>query len=65
MKELDKSISVNAKELFYTLENVQIDCRTLDHIHIHNMVNVVDNKISLSNNSFDSVDKPMARSLGL
>lgn len=31
---------VNAKELFYTLENVQVDCRELSEEHIENMCDV-------------------------
>lgn len=31
---------VNAKELFYTLENIQVDCRELSKEHIKEMANV-------------------------
>lgn len=48
--------TTNAKELFYTLENVQVDCRGLTYDQIDEMLSVVDDKLDPLNSSFD-VDK--------
>lgn len=44
---------VNAKELFYTLENVQVDCTELTQEQINKMLSVVDDKLDPLNSSFD------------
>lgn len=45
---------VNAKELFYTLENVQVDCRELTEEQIDNLVNVYEsNNIPKYKGSYD------------
>lgn len=45
---------VNAKELFYTLENVQVDCRELTEEQIDKLVNVYEsNNIPKTKSSYD------------
>lgn len=44
---------VNARELFYTLENIQVDCRGLSYDQIEKLLSVVDGKLDPLNSSFD------------
>lgn len=45
--------TANAKELFYTLENVQVDCTELSEEQVKEVVSVVDDKLDPFNNLID------------
>lgn len=47
-----KKPTTNAKELFYTLENIQVDCRELSEEEINNMKTIVENSGYETNNVF-------------